>query len=425
MTLLKTSFLNGIAVIIKMLTLLGINKVLAVYVGPSGYAALGQFQNALQIISTFASGSVNKGVTKYTAEYIDNVHKQQSVWKTAGTLSTCASLLTAFIIAIFSKSLAGMFFNDKGRYSVFLWLAGGLVFLTLNSLVLAILNGKKDILRLVSANIIGSIFALCMTSILAVNFGLYGALVALALYQSFSFVMTIFICRRAVWFKVSLLFGSVDIGIAKNLLKYTAMALTSAACVPLSQIYIRNYLGGTFSWEAAGYWEAMTRLSSAYLLLITSTLSVYYLPKLAELKLVQKIKSEIVQGYIYILPCAMIMGLSIYILRDFIIGVLFTQEFNPMRELFAWQMVGDSLKIGSWILAYLMLSKAMYKVFIVTEVIFAITFVLCTMFFCHLYGFVGVTMAYAFNYAIYWFVMGLIVYFKFKVAINTKEGVLC
>ena len=52
MTLIKTSLLNAIAVVIKMLTTLGINKILAVYVGPTGYAALGQFQNAVQMITT-------------------------------------------------------------------------------------------------------------------------------------------------------------------------------------------------------------------------------------------------------------------------------------------------------------------------------------------------------------------------------------
>ncbi len=57
MTLIKTSLLNAIAVVIKMLTLLGINKILAVYVGPTGYAALGQFQNAVQMITTFGSGA--------------------------------------------------------------------------------------------------------------------------------------------------------------------------------------------------------------------------------------------------------------------------------------------------------------------------------------------------------------------------------
>lgn len=70
MALIKTSLLNAIAVVIKMITMLGINKILAVYVGPAGYAALGQFQNAVQMIATFGSGAINTGVTKYTAEHL-------------------------------------------------------------------------------------------------------------------------------------------------------------------------------------------------------------------------------------------------------------------------------------------------------------------------------------------------------------------
>ena len=87
MTLIKTSLLNGIAVAIKMLTLLGINKILAIYVGPAGYAAIGQFQNAVTMITTFASGAINTGVTKYTAEYYQDEERQRLVWRTAGTIA--------------------------------------------------------------------------------------------------------------------------------------------------------------------------------------------------------------------------------------------------------------------------------------------------------------------------------------------------
>lgn len=86
MTLIKTSLLNGIAVLFKMLTLLGLNKILAIYVGPAGYAVLGQFQNAVQMITTLASGAINTGVTKYTAEYHGEEEKQHTVWRTAGTI---------------------------------------------------------------------------------------------------------------------------------------------------------------------------------------------------------------------------------------------------------------------------------------------------------------------------------------------------
>ncbi|MEY8213988.1 MAG: O-antigen translocase, partial [Colwellia sp.] len=402
MTLIKTSLINGIAVIIKMLTLLGINKVLAIYVGPAGYAALGQFQNAIQMITTFASGAINTGVIKYTAEFQDDENAQRRVWRTAGTISIVGSIFTAILIALFNKTLAIWFLNDETMGGVFLWFAATLVFFTSNTLLLAILNGKKEIIRYVTANISGSLFALLVTVILTIKFGLYGALVALAVYQSLAFFITLLLCYKTPWFKISYFIGGVDKQSAINLSKYTLMALTSVACVPASHMIVRNHLGETLGWDYAGYWEAMWRLSGAYLMLVTTTLGVYYLPRLSELKEAAEIKKEIIQGYKIILPVAAVCGFAIYLLRDFIILVLFTEDFIPMRELFAWQMLGDTLKIGSWVLAYLMLSKAMTKMFIFTEIVFSILFVILTIVFTNIVGIEGVAIAHCINYMIYW-----------------------
>lgn len=409
MTLIKTSLLNGIAVVIKMLTMLGLNKILAIYVGPAGYAAIGNFQNAAQMITTFASGAINTGVVKYTAEYHDDEEKQRQVWRTAGTIAVLGSVITGIGVAVFSKQIAQWFLQDESYNTVFIWFSVTLVFFIFNTLLLAILNGKKEIHRYIIANIAGSLFALAVTSVLAVQFGLHGALTALAIHPSFAFVVTLYLCYKADWFKFSYLFGRLDKQVVLNLSKYTAMALTSAACVPVSHILIRTHLADTLGMDAAGYWEAMWRLSAAYLMLVTTTLSLYYLPKLSELKDPKEIKAEILQGYKIILPVAAACGLVIYLLRDFIIGVLFTSDFIPMRDLFAWQMVGDTLKIGSWILAYLMLGKAMMKLFIASEIVFAAGFYGWTYFLTGMYGLEGVTIAHAINYVIYWVVMGFFI----------------
>lgn len=76
---------------------------------------------------------------------------------------------------------------------------------------------EKEVLRLVIANIVGSIFSLAVTSLLAIKYGLYGALVALSIYQSLAFLITLFLCYKADWFKLSYLFGKIDKTIAKNL----------------------------------------------------------------------------------------------------------------------------------------------------------------------------------------------------------------
>lgn len=417
MTLIKTSLLNGIAVLIKMLTLLGLNKILAIYVGPTGYAALGQFQNAVQIVTTFASGAINTGVTKYTAEYYQDEAKQHAVWRTAGTVAFIGSMIAAILVIVFNRTLAGWFLKDETLGSVFVWFAVTLFLFVFNTLLLAILNGKKEIHRYVIANIAGSLFALIVTSFMTISMGLYGALVALAVYQSLTFFVTLLITYRASWFKWRYLVGRIDPEAAKSLAKFTAMALTSAACVPLSHILIRNHLGETLGWDAAGYWEAMWRLSAAYLILVTTTLSVYYLPKLSELKDSAAIKYEVIQGYKIILPVTAACGLIIYLFREFIIRVLFSPEFTEMEILFAWQMVGDTLRIGSWLLGYIMLSKAMMKIYILSEIIFATLFYLLTVFFTKSLGLQGVALAYSVNYGIYWLVMVVII----SRALNAKD----
>lgn len=402
MTLVRTSLLNGIAVVIKMLTLLGINKILAIYVGPAGYAALGQFQNAVQMITAFASGAINTGVTKYTAEHYEDEARQRLVWRTAGTIALVGSLATGVIIALSHRLLAVWLLKNADFGGVFLWFAATLVLFTFNALLLAILNGKKEIGRYVLANISGSVFALAITGLMTIQWGLYGALVALAVYQSVTFFVTLYLCYKAPWFRLNDLIGRIDKKVALNLGKFTAMALTSATCVPISQILIRHHLGETLGWDAAGNWEAMWRLSAAYLMLATTTLSVYYLPRFSELKISSEINQEIVHCYKFILPSFVICGIGIYLLRDTIIQLLFSREFLPMRELFAWQMLGDTLKIGSWVLGYLMLSKAMFKLFMVSEILFAASFVLFTWVFTHVWGFKGVAIAHAFNYFLYW-----------------------
>lgn len=73
------------------------------------------------------------------------------------------------------------------------------------------------------------------------------------------------------------------------------------------------------------------------------------------------------------------------------------------------QLVGDTLKIGSWILANLMLGKAMTKLFISTEIIFAANFYGLTVMLTNLYGLEGVTIAHAVNYAVYWVMMAVVI----------------
>lgn len=410
MTLFRTSFWNGIAVTVRLGTALVLNKILAIYVGPAGYAIIGQFQNGVTIALTFATGAVGTGVTKYTAEYCDDEARQRSLWATAGTMTLIASLASAAAIAVFRYPLARFFLKNEQFSGIFLWLAGALVFIGFNALLLAILNGRKELRRFVISNIAGSLIGLATTGILAWRFGLHGALVALSFSQGIVFFVTLQQTLTAPWFRMRHLFGRIDREHLKNLGGFILMAATTAIVGPAVLILIRNHLAAEYGFAYAGYWDAMWRISALYLTLVTTTLSLYYLPRISEIRSWTELRSEIVSAYRLILPFVAVLSLTIYLLRDLVVRLLFTAEFEPMRQLFAWQLAGDVVKIGSWLLAFVMLGKAMTKLYIATEIIFGLLFWGSTIVLTRWIGFTGVAAAHFLTYAAYMVTMYLLVF---------------
>jgi PST family polysaccharide transporter len=409
MSLVKTSLLNGIAVVVKVASALVLNKILAVYVGPAGYAVIGQFQNAISIVVNLAGGVVATGVTKATAQHFDDEAKQHAIWQTAIRFSLGASVMAAIVLLLMGNSLAQWLLHRADMSSVFVWLALTLPAMAANNLLLAIVNGKKEVGIYVMANIIGSLLSMLVVGLLAFNFGLFGTLVAFTINPAIVLLATAAIVARRDWFKAKFLWGRMNRPALRELSGFGLMGLTSALTVPISYMLIRDHLATNLGLTAAGYWQASWKISEIYLMLVTTTLSVYYLPRLAEIRTAPELKIEISKVYRFVMPIVVAGAVVIFLLRDFIIRTLFTPEFLPMRELFPWQLVGDVIKIGSWILAYIMLGRAMVKVFVVTEIAFSILFVLLTWLLVGVFGLLGVSMAYAINYCCYWVGMGYLV----------------
>lgn len=409
MSLVKTSLLNGIAVAVKVASALVLNKILAIYVGPAGYAVIGQFQNAVSIIVNLAGGVVATGVTKVTAQHFDDEAKQHAVWQTAIRFSLVASVMAAIPLLLMGDSLAQWLLHRADMSSVFIWLALTLPAMAANNLLLAIVNGKKEVGIYVTANIIGSLISMMLVGLLAFNFGLYGTLVAFAINPAIVLLATAAIVARRDWFKAKFLWGQMNRPALRELSGFALMGLTSALTVPISYMFIRDHLATSLGLSAAGYWQASWKISEIYLMLVTTTLSVYYLPRLAEIRTAPELKTEIIKVYRFVMPVVAAGAITIYLLRDFIIKTLFTPDFLPMRELFPWQLAGDVIKIGSWILAYIMLGRAMVKLFVITEISFSISFVLLSWLLVDIFGLVGVAIAYAINYFLYWASMGFLV----------------
>jgi len=358
----STSFF---ASIIQMAVGVVIVKILAITIGPTGVALMGQFTNFKDVISTIANGSFGQGVTKYIA---DQEVENKKVLATSNIFTLFFSVTISIIVVSFSNSLSILLFGTNEYYYVLIIFACTLPFFAFNNLLLATINGYRDYKILIKVKITNSLIALLVSGLLAWYFLIQGALIAQAINTSVIFFVSILIIYKVRGNYFSFDFTKYDKKVLKSLLAFTLMAITSTLLKPLVQIFLRSYIIANSSDYIAGIWEGVQRLSSYYTQIITMGMGVYYLPRLSSLDKNEELRKELLFGMKIILPATVLLALFILAFKDLIILRLFSEEFNMMSDLLPAQLIGDILMIFSFMIGYLLLAKAMTKEFIIIQV---------------------------------------------------------
>ncbi|BBV30249.1 O-antigen translocase [Citrobacter werkmanii] len=403
--IIKAIFLTTISTVVKVLSGVIINKFISLYIGPSGLAIIGQFQNISGIIQTVASGGLTNGVVKYTAEN----SSKNSLWSSALKITMTLSALSAIFLVLFSYYLSEYFLNTSSYYYIFILFGFTIFFFSINQLLLAIISGLKRMRFYIVINIIQSVYSLVFTALLIYFLNLDGALIAMVTNQSIVFFILLWLLRNDSDIKIEYFKERYNVDYGFKLLKFSMMTIVSVVCLPVSSLVIRNYIGSHLSWDYAGYWQAINYISTMYLLVITTVLSVYYLPRLSSIFDKKSLINEITKNSIVLVPLTMLGAGLIFLLKDWIVLLLFSKDFDSMLILLKYQLIGDVVKITACLLSYLMLAKAMTKIFIYTEIFSAISLTMLSIYFIDNYGFIGLSYAYLINNIIYFCVILFIV----------------
>lgn len=233
-------------------------------------------------------------------------------------------------------------------------------------------------------------------------FNLNGALVSMISYQVIIVLFILIYFKKRIITKINeikkteLIYEDY-----KSLFQFAIMNLIGISCIPVVQIIIRNYIGISINSDTVGYYEAINRVSIISITVISNTLTLYYLPKLSQIKNDLLLRNEIFNASKVIIPITFIILLCIYLFRNLIIYIVFSESFLPMKEYFLPQMIGDLFRVSGYMLAYQFWAKAMVKKYIVVEVLTAICLLLFTYTLVNIFGGVGVAYAYAFTQFVY------------------------
>lgn len=419
--IIKVFSLNALSTFVRMLAGMVSVKVVAVIIGPAGIALLGQLNNFSSILLGMANGGINSGITKYVAEYKDDDSKVKAYISNALRITLVCSFVVSLILIFFCKWLSQLILLSEEYYYVFIVFGITIFLFTLNGLITSILNGYKEFKLYVRVSIFGTVAGLLYSVLLVFLWGLPGAMINAVTFQSIMLFVTLWMCRKLPWMKREYFAQKLDKPIVKKYLGYSLMTLTTLALLPTCQMLLRGYVMSELSPTDAGIWEGMNRISNMYLSVITSAFSIYYLPRLSEILNPEELRSEFIRCYKVILPMLLGISVLIFLLKHIVLWVLFTPDFYPMENLFGWQLAGDMFKMCSWLLSYLMVAKAMTGKFIITEIIFNLSYLALAFLFMKLNGIVGLIQGYLINYILYFIVM--IFMFRNVLVLNNRNRV--
>lgn len=416
--LFKNSFIkvvsyNGIVVFGKIITSFIISKVSAIYLGPSGYAVLGNLRNLLQAVFGITATGFGSGVVKYVAESKAENKQFRVVVSSAIALSFFLSLIIGILLFALSDYLAEEVLLDKEWSFVIKYLSILLPVASLSFLVVYVANGLQNFKLYTKLVTIANILNAVVTFLLIYYFNLKGALLATFVVPALSFLLSLlFKDVRSFLGNIYDYVKYLSFNVTKSIGSYVAMATYSAILISLSYLLIRNKIINHLDVETAGLWEAMNKISSFYMMFFSSLFTLYLLPKLAENKTIRGYSVIMKYYFKYLIPLTIAAFLVLFLLKEIIIKIFLTEAFDNIEQFFYLQLMGDFLKIVAFSLAYQFHAKKMISLYIISDTVLYVTYYLLSMYLIDIYAVNGVFYAYIFSISLYLVVVMMVLYFN-------------
>lgn len=357
-------------------------------------AILGSFRNFSGMLKSISTLGISNSVVKLVVENKEDQKQLSIIYSTFFWIFLFISVLLSVTVFFFAQRISQLLFFDKNHSNVIRFFGLILPLIVINTFWISIYNGFEKFKKIVLIQIISNVLVFLITIILIYKYAIIGGLYSIAIGEVVMVIVTfIFIKRDQSYFKFDLqrIVDQRHFRVIKN---FSVMSLLSAVIIPVTLILIRNMIVENYSLSEAGIWDAINRLSGFYMILFSSGLSMYYMPKLASLTNDDEFKMELKYYFKIFFPCFLIMLVVIYFSRDLIIKIAFTDEFNKISKLLIWQLAGDMTRVATLAFGYQILVKTMIKKYFIGELLFNVSYLLFSLFLIKSNGIEGVLKAY-------------------------------
>lgn len=416
-----TSLFSGVQIVNIIFSIVK-SKFAAILIGPSGMGILGLFNSTLNLGSGISKLGLDLSSIKEIAYAQQNISNERVdfIIYILKKITWITGLIGALLIISFSSFLSELVFDNKAYSFSFIWIAIALFFRQVMSANLAILQGRRELVKLAKANLITSGFSLIISIILFYYFGVDGIIPVIVLSAIIGFFISHFLNNYHPKFVQKLSIQETFIQGKEMIqlgLTLSVTSLFSILTIYLLQLYVKN-VGGI---SEVGLYNVGFLIINTYVGMIFNAMSKDYFPRLSAIatnfdeanKII--IKQAIV-GVLLVTPIIIIF----LTFAPIFISVFFSSEFLSIVDLVSIGLLGIVFKSASWSMGYYFIAKGDSKVYIKTAIGFNTLLLVMSIIGYNLDGLRGIGISFLVYYSIHFSVIYMIMKLRYQFSFSNE-----
>lgn len=357
---------SGLAIVVRSLTGILVNKLIAIYFGAVGLGLFAHLQNLVVFFMQIPQEGINRGLIALLADTKEQ-ERQRDWFTIAALLSLCSILLFALILwlgsAWFLRFIEAAFPLSIG------WVILAVAFMMGTFFFQSLLIARSKLLAYFLASLTGSGVLIIVVAFAGRQTGSLEAMLLAWLLGLGGLTGTAFVASLIAGVIPRWRFSLAGQGFGYYG-QYLIMALVMVTCGRGVDFIVRQYAFDTIGLATTGLWQGAVRLSEGYLMLFAGITSAVVYPRIAALQH----EAAALRGYLLkiygLLSPVLLIGLGlIYWQPAFWLELLLSADLRAAAQYTPGYLLADGLMMPGWIISYWLLATRRTPQYIIAQVI--------------------------------------------------------
>jgi len=368
LNIFKSTFLFGFVQVFNILAKVGLNKVVAIFLGPEGMGIIGLFQSSINILKSALGLGISQSAVRDISEANGNNDpiRFSTIISVTKKIIWLTALLGAIVTIIFSPYLSKWTFGNDNYTFAFVWVSIAVFLNILGEGQLSILKGMRQLRVLAKASLFASVVGIIISIPFYYFFRLKGIVPSLVVTAFSTVFFAWFYLRKIKHDRIPTPL-SVCLKEGGGMVKM-GMALMYVSFLGFVTDYIiRSYISNVSGIEMVGIFQAGATIISGYFGIVITAMSTDYYPRISSInkdngKLTEEVNRQSEVGLILIGP---LIVLFMFLMPIFI-RFLYSKEFLETIDYVSYAVFGTLITLCSNAMGMILLAKQKSNVFVFT-----------------------------------------------------------